>query len=58
MAKKWIKNAIKRPRALHEALGVKPGDKIPAGKLNKAAKSSGRLGLEARLAKTLRSMKH
>ena len=54
MAKKhWIQKAIKRPGALHRALGVPQGKKIPAGKLAKAAKSKGRVGKEARLARTL-----
>jgi len=52
---KWIAGAIKRPGALRRALGVKSGETIPAGKLAKAAKVPGRLGKQARLAKTLRS---
>ena len=55
--KNWIKGAIKRPGALHKALGVPKGKKIPASKLNAAAKKSGRVGREARLAKTLKGMK-
>jgi len=39
MAGKWIASAIKRPGALHKALGVKQGEKIPADKLAKAKKS-------------------
>ena len=54
MAKKnWIAGAIKHPGALHKELGVPQGSKIPAGKLNKAAKAGGKLGQRARLAKTL-----
>ena len=34
MAKKWIQEAIKKPGALKSSLGVKKGEKIPAGKLN------------------------
>ena len=50
--KKWIAKAIKRPGALRRALKVKKGKKIPANKLAKAAKAKGRLGRQARLAKT------
>ena len=53
----WIKGAIKHPGALHEQLGVPKGEKIPAGKLAKAAKSSGKLGQRARLAETLKGLK-
>jgi hypothetical protein len=53
----WIKDAIKKPGALHEQLGVPKGEKIPAGKLAKAAKSSGKLGKRARLAETLKGLK-
>ena len=55
MAKKWIAGAIKHPGALHRALGVPKGQKIPATKLASAAKKGGKVGAEARLAKTLRS---
>lgn len=54
MAGKWIQKAIKKPGALHRALDVPMGKKIPAGKLAKAAKAPGKLGQRARLAKTLR----
>ena len=53
----WIKGAIKHPGALHRELGVPKGKKIPASKLNKAAKSGGKLGQRARLAKTLKGMR-
>jgi hypothetical protein len=39
MVKKWIAGAIKHPGALHRTLGVPEGQKIPAKKLAKAAKS-------------------
>lgn len=55
--KKWIKGAIKHPGALHKELHVPEGKKIPAGKLDKAAKAGGKLGKRARLAKTLKKMK-
>ena len=53
---KWIKGAIKKPGALRKSLGVKKGEKIPAKKLDAAAKKGGKLGQRARLAKTLRKM--
>lgn len=52
--KPWIANAIKKPGALHKQMGVPSGEKIPAGKLDKAAHAGGKLGQRARLAKTLR----
>jgi len=54
MAQKWIQSASKHPGALHQELGVAEGKKIPAKKLNAAAKKPGKLGQRARLAKTLR----
>lgn len=52
----WISKAIKNPGALRKQLGAKPGKKIPASKLAKAAKRGGKLGQRARLAKTLRKL--
>jgi hypothetical protein len=57
MAEKWIQEAVKKPGALRKSLGVKKGEKIPAGKLAAAAKKPGKLGQRARLAKTLKGMK-
>ncbi len=54
----WIKSAIKKPGALHREMGIPMGKKIPAAKLNKAAKAGGKLGQRARLAKTLKGMRH
>jgi hypothetical protein len=54
MAKQWIKGAIKHPGALHKEMG----EKIPAGKLAKAAKAGGKLGKRARLAETLEGFHH
>lgn len=54
MTDKWISKAIRHPGALHKALGVPADKKIPAKKLEKAAKAPGKLGQRARLAKTLR----
>lgn len=52
--KKWIQEAIKKPGALKAQLGVAEGKKIPAKKLEAAAKKPGKLGQRARLARTLR----
>jgi len=52
----WIKDAIKKPGALRKSLGVKAGEKIPAKKLTKTAKSPGKLGQRARLAETLKGL--
>ena len=52
---KWISGAIERPGALHRALHVPEGEKIPAKKLAKAAHSNSlRLRKEASLAETLK----
>ena len=53
----WIKDAIKKPGALRKSLGVKKGQKIPAGKLAAAAKKAGKMGQRARLAQTLKGLK-
>jgi hypothetical protein len=58
MAKKWIQKAIKKPGALHKELGVPAGKKIPASKLNAAAKKGGKEGQRARMAKTLKKLHH
>jgi len=55
--KNWIQKAIKKPGSLRKSLGVKKGKKIPAKKLNAAAKKPGKLGQRARLAKTLKGLK-
>jgi len=57
MAKNWIQDAIKKPGALKKELGVKKGEKIPAGKLAAAAKKPGVMGKRARLAETLKGLK-
>lgn len=56
MAGKWIQKAIKHPGALRKELHVKKGKKIPAKKLDAAAKKGGKLGKRARLAKTLKKI--
>ena len=54
---KWIQKAIKRPGALHRALHVPQGEKIPAKKLAKASHSGNpRLRREVKLAETLKGM--
>ncbi len=53
----WIKEAIKRPGALHRALKVPEGKKIPEAKMEKAEHSRNpRLRKEAQLAETLKKM--
>lgn len=52
-----IKKAIKRPGALHKALGVPQGQKIPTSKIAKAAKGNGRVAKEARFAQTLSKLR-
>jgi hypothetical protein len=52
----WIKDAIKKPGSLRKSLGVKKGQKIPAGKLAAAAKKPGKMGQRARLAQTLKKL--
>jgi hypothetical protein len=50
----WIPKKLKKG-ALRKELGVKGNKKIPAKKLNAAAKKGGLEGKRARLAKTFRS---
>lgn len=58
MAEKWIKGAIKHKGKLHKELGVPQGEKIPAKKMAKAAKSKNpTIRKEVSLAKTLKKMK-
>lgn len=57
MPKNWIANAIKKPGSLRKELHAKKGKKIPAKKLNAAAKKGGKLGKRARLAKTLSKLR-
>lgn len=54
----WIQGAIKRPGALHRALNVPEGEKIPEKKIEKAEHSSDeRVRREANLAMTLKSFR-
>ena len=55
--KNWIAGATKNKGALHKNLGVPQDEKIPAKKLAAAAKKSGKVGKEARLAETLKGLK-
>jgi hypothetical protein len=57
-AKHFISAAIKHPGALHKQLGVATGKKIPLAKIKAAAGKGGKLGQRARLAITLKGMKH
>lgn len=56
-AKLDISKAIKKPGALRAQLGAKKGEKIPAGKLAKAAKAPGKLGQRARFAQLLSKLR-
>lgn len=58
MAEKWIAGAIKKPGALHEALHVPEGEKIPAKKLAAKSSDSALMAKRKSLAKTLGSFKH
>jgi hypothetical protein len=54
----WIEKATKNKGALHRALGVPQGTKIPASKLAKGANSkSGTVRKEVALARTLKGFK-
>lgn len=53
--KNFIKAAIKKPGALHKALHIKEGQKIPASKLKEAERSKSPLMRKrASLAETLK----
>lgn len=56
--KHWIAGAIKHPGALHRAMHVPAGKKIPKWRLAMAAKKGGMMGRRARLAMTLSKMHH
>ena len=52
----WIAGAVKHKGALHRALGIPQGEKIPAKKMASAAHSDDpKLARMANLAKTLKS---
>lgn len=54
MSEKWIQKAISKPGALHKALGVPEGKKIPASKLKVKSTDSPKMAKRKNLAKTLR----
>ena len=55
----WVADATRHKGALHKALGVPEGEKIPAKKMAKAAHSdSPKVRKEVGLAKTLASFHH
>lgn len=54
--KKWIQEAIKNPGALHKALKVKEGEKIPAKKLEIKSTDSPLMKKRKNLAKTLKGL--
>jgi hypothetical protein len=55
MAKdKWMQSAVKHPGALHKALGVPQGEKIPASKLAIKPGDSAHMKKMKTLAKTFR----
>ena len=56
--KNWIAGAIKKKGALRKALHVPAGEDIPASKLEKAEHAKGKLGRRARLAATLKGLRH
>lgn len=58
MAKKWIQAIGMKKGALHKEMGVPAGKKIPEAKLEAAAKKPGKLGKRARLAETLKGLRH
>lgn len=53
----WIAGATKNKGGLHRALDVPEGKKIPKAKVKAAAKKSGKVGKEARLAETLSKLR-
>ncbi len=56
--RKWIAGATRKKGALHKALHVPEGEKIPESKLKAAEKKGGKVGKEARLAETLKGLGH
>jgi hypothetical protein len=58
MAKEnWISKAIKKPGALHDALNVPRGTKIPANKLKVKSSDSPLMKKRKTLAQTLKRMR-
>ncbi len=55
---KWMQDVHPKKGALRAELHVKAGQKIPLGKLEKAAHAPGKLGKRARLAEVYRGASH
>ena len=53
---KWIHKAIEKPGALHAALGVPQGEKIPAKKLKVKISDTAKMKKRKILAKTLKKI--
>lgn len=53
----WIAAATRNKGGLHRSLGVPEGKKIPPYLIAEAAKRKGKVGREARLARTLGRMR-
>jgi hypothetical protein len=59
MAERWIQGAVRHKGALHRALHVPEGEKIPAEKMAKARRSvNPRIRQMAGLARTLKGFHH
>jgi hypothetical protein len=56
MAKKWIQKMGMKKGALHQALGVPQGKKIPAGKMAVKPGDSALMKRRKNLAKTLKKL--
>ncbi len=56
--KNWIEDAIEKPGALRKTLKMKKDETIPTKLLEKAAKGGGKTAKRARLAITLKGMRH
>lgn len=58
----WIQDVMEEMKkkgtvgALHKMLGIKEGEKIPLGMLEKSAKEKGKLGQRARFALNMRKL--
>ncbi len=54
----WIEHAHLKKGALHKAVGVAMGKKIPKSSIAKAAHEKGKVGKEGRAAETLAKLPH
>ncbi|MDE3073834.1 MAG: hypothetical protein KGJ86_00260 [Chloroflexota bacterium] len=54
----WVAGAIKNPGGLHKNLGISKSKTIPKSTLRAAAKRTGKVGKEARLAITMEGFHH